>query len=298
MILCPICEGVGKQLLNPEMKDLTSYYLRCINCLSIFANSKATQSELIAHYSNYYTKSNLEIPEIAKKSLVKTVSTFSKYRTNVNTICDFGFGAGALLVAAQAEGWNCSGSEYSAEAISIAKLRGWDVHQGDLATGDLTGPFDVLTIIETLEHVQDPRKLLFEASVRLRSGGLLYGTTPNAGSINALVLKQDWSIMVFPEHPILLSKKALYNLLTDSGFGHISIKSRGINPYDLITKYRIKIKVGKGSKISDLGRVDFGYNLNSTFSKNLVMRVIKNLIMAILGKTNLGDSLEFSAIKI
>ena len=48
----------------------------------------------------------------------------------------------------------------------------------------------------------------------------------------------------------------------------------------------------------DLGRVDFGYNLNTTFSKNIIMRVLKNVIMALLGKTNIGDSLVFTAVKL
>ena len=298
LIPCPICGGIGRRITNLNLINSTRDYLRCIQCKSIFANSKATQSELVAHYASYYTKENLKIPLVAKKSLAKTVSTFSKFRTINNTICDLGFGAGALLDAAQADGWKCAGSEYSADAIAIGRSRGWDVHQGDLASGDLRGPYDVATIIETLEHVQDPRELIMSASARLRSGGLLYGTTPNAGSINAMVLKQEWSVITFPEHPILISKKALNELLIETGFRQISIKSRGINPYDLISKYRRKLKPGGSSTMPDLGRVDFGYNLNSTFSKNIIMRVLKNIIMTFLGKTNIGDSLVFTAIKI
>ena len=295
---CPICSGAGRRITNLDSINSIQDYLRCIQCKSIFANNKATQAELLAHYSSYYTKENLEIPLVAKNSLAKTVSTFSKFRTPNNTVCDLGYGAGALLEAAQADGWKCAGSEYSADAIAIGRLRGWDVHQGDLSSGDLRGPYDVVTIIETLEHVQDPRELLLSASARLRSGGLLYGTTPNAGSINALILKQEWSVITFPEHPILISKKALNGLLIETGFRQILVKSRGINPYDLFSKFRRKLNPGGRSNVPDLGRVDFGYNLNTTFSKNIIMRVLKNVIMALLGKTNIGDSLVFTAVKL
>jgi SAM-dependent methyltransferase len=295
---CPICSVGGIPLMKRDSMNPTPQYMSCIKCRSIFAARKATQGELFTHYSSYYTVENLHIPDIAKNSLVKTVSTFSKFRTSNNTICDIGFGAGALLEAAQALSWECAGSEYSADAIAIGRSRGWEVHQGDLTTGDLRGPFDVVTIVETLEHVQDPRELLMSASARIRSGGLLYGTTPNAGSINALLLKQKWSVITFPEHPILISKKALEGLLIETGFTNISIKSRGINPYDLISMFRNKLKQKEKSNKPDLGRVDFGYNLNSTFSKNLIMRTLKGLIMAFLGKTNIGDSLVFSAVKI
>ena len=296
-LLCPICGVEGMPFTKRISIKTTPQYLSCIKCKSIYANRKATQGELLAHYSTYYSTENLQIPDVAKNSLAKTVSTFSKFRTSNNTICDIGFGAGALLDAAEALSWECAGSEYSADAIAIGRTRGWAVHQGDLTLKDLPGPYDVVTIIETLEHVQDPRELLLSASVRIRSGGLLYGTTPNAGSINALLLKQEWSVITFPEHPILISKKALTRLLVETGFDDISIKSRGFNPYDLISKFRLSSKPGSSS-LPELGRVDFGYQLNSTFSRNSTMRLLKSLIMMILGKANIGDSLVFRAVKI
>ena len=44
--------------------------------------------------------------------------------------------------------------------------------------------------------------------------------------------------------------------------------------------------------------IDFGYKLNSTFSKNFCMRMLKSVIMAFLGRANIGDTLVFTAIKI
>jgi 2-polyprenyl-3-methyl-5-hydroxy-6-metoxy-1,4-benzoquinol methylase len=296
--ICPICTGPGNPLKESYLIGSDKQYLTCTICKSIFASRKATQEELLAHYSDYYSKENFEIPDVAKNSLVRTVSTFSKFRTSINAICDIGFGAGALLEAAQSFSWECSGSEYSADAIARGRSRGWKVHQGDLSSEDLCGPFDVVTIIETLEHVQDPIELLLCASVRLRSGGLLYGTTPNAGSINALILKQEWSVISYPEHPILISKKALKKLLTEAGFGDISVKSRGINPYDFISMSKRKFNSRVVSDKQDLGRVDYGYNLNSKFSRNLAGRILKNTVTFFLGKANIGDSLVFTAIKI
>lgn len=295
--VCPICAGLGSPLIENHLASSNQLYLICEGCKSIFASQKATQKELLAHYSIYYTEDNLVIPNVARESLAKTVSTFSKFRTSNNTICDIGFGAGALLEAAQAQSWECAGSEYSADAIALGRSKGWEVHHGDLTPSDLLGPYDVITIIETLEHVQNPRELLIRAAQRLRSGGLLYGTTPNAGSINASILKQGWSVITYPEHPILVSKKALKRLLAEAGFEDISVESRGLNPYDLISKFRSITNSGPRLNAPDLGRVDFGYNLNSTFTKSVLMRFLKNIIMVFLAKTNIGDSLVFTARK-
>lgn len=299
-ILCPICHGSGKSLTKWSFRKSNTFYLACINCKSFFASKKATQEELLTYYSTYYSQENLEVPEVARDSLAKTVLSFSKFRTSSNSICDLGFGAGALLDAAQAKNWKCVGSEYSSDAIAMGRSKGWEVHQGDLTPDALHGPYDVLTIIETLEHVQNPREFLACASARLRSGGLLYGTTPNSQSINSLVLKEEWSVISFPEHPVLISKKALTLLLKETGFRQISVKSSGLNPYDLIFKLRRRLKSKSSSETIgfDPGRVSFGYSLNSTFSRNLIMRIIKVVVMAILNKTNSGDSLVFKAVKI
>lgn len=297
---CPICSGAGKPIRQRNLMTPTKLYMICKKCKSFFASEKATKRELITYYASYYSEENLDIPIVVKNSLTKTVSTFSKFRTSNNSICDIGFGAGALLDAAQADGWNCFGSEFSAGAIAIGQSKGWGVHYGDLTSKDLRGPYDVVTIIETLEHVQDPKELLLGAAARLRRGGLLYGTTPNAGSINALILKQEWSVITFPEHPILISKKALNRLLIHAGFKDISIKSRGVNPYDLISKFKYMRNSTRACKSNQLNltRVDFGYKLNSTFSKNFCMRMLKSVIMAFLGRANIGDTLVFTAIKI
>ncbi len=275
-------------------------YLTCSKCRSIFASKKATGEELLAHYSNYYTQESLEVPEVARISLAKTVLTFHEFRTEVNTVCDLGFGAGALLDSAEANNWKCAGSEYSADAIAIGRSKGWEVHEGDLTPEALPGPFDVVTIIETLEHVQNPKDFLVSASARLRSGGMLYGTTPNSQSINASVLGHEWGLIAFPEHPILLSRRALKVLLKETGFRQVSVKSRGLNPYEVVFKFgsRFKRKSSVDAMGVDPGRVNFGYSLNSAFSKNIGMRILKAAVMVILDITNTGDSLVFKAVKI
>ena len=80
---CLICNGDGKRLTNSNLTVPSQDSLRCTTCKSIFAGS-ASQSELVDHYSNYYTKENLEIPTAVKNSLVRTVLTFSRFRTTEN----------------------------------------------------------------------------------------------------------------------------------------------------------------------------------------------------------------------
>ena len=202
-----------------------------------------------------------------------------------------------MLQIAQEAGWNCAGSEYSVDAVAKGRQCGWEVHLGDLTPGDLPGPFDVLTIVETLEHVQDPLQLLQQGLSRLRRGGLIYGTTPNSQSVNAYILRSHWSVITFPEHPVLLSRKALKTMLKELGFTQISVRSKGFNPYDLISKVSSKLFVNQVNDQDHFSRVEYGYRLNTNLSKNLVLRLFKFLVNLFLGLSNRGDSLIFTAVK-
>ena len=290
---CSMCNSVGESL-SRNFKANAAYF-RCPKCKCIYAKEIPSQDELIDYYSKYYGERDLEIPMVVRDTLHKTVEGFEEFRTEINCICDLGFGAGTLLKEAQNAGWLCAGTDYSPKAIAIGKENNWDVLEGDLGINDLTGPFDVVTIIETLEHVPDPRILIYQAAMRLRKGGLLYGTTPNSQSLNSRILQEEWSAIRYPEHPILLSKTALKDALEELGFNRISIKSRGFNPFDIFVKIRGRKTVNTSVHGHAIARISCGYRLNTTISKNSMLKVVKYFLNYILAITNYGDTLEFTA---
>ena len=290
---CPICSFESRR--GSKKRSNFSGYIPCYNCHSLYSVVIPTSKELFDYYLNYYDSSNLVIPQIALDSINRTVLSFDAYRTQSNSICDFGYGAGALLAASENHGWNCAGTEYSPSSIALGRERNWDVHEGDLTESDLMGPFDVITIVETIEHVIDPNNLLRQAHSRLRSGGMLYGTTPNSRSLNARILKSKWSVITFPEHPILFSVTGMSRILFENGFDVISIKTSGFNPFDLISVAKTKFR--KDSEVIDKGRVAFGYSLNQKMNRNRISKTFKSFSIKILNFFKIGDSLIFIARK-
>jgi 2-polyprenyl-3-methyl-5-hydroxy-6-metoxy-1,4-benzoquinol methylase len=294
--VCKVCGGVGS-VLHPILRiKQTTEYLKCRKCGCVFSKIIASEAELASYYDTYYSSENLKIPEHIRLSISKTVSTFSKFRSSENKLCDLGYGAGALLEIAEIDGWNCSGSEYSPDAIEIGKIRGWDVHQGELEIDDLPGPFDVITIVETLEHVQDPNDLISKASIRLRQGGLIYGTTPNGKSLNSFLLGTKWSVFSFPEHPILMSKKSIEILLVANGFTNIRVYSQGLNPHDLFREIKRLLSKESHSQ-SETSRVQYGYDLVQLFSANIFLTMFKKTVNYVLSLAGIGDTLVFRAVK-
>lgn len=97
-------------------------------------------------------------------------------------LLDGGCGAGALL-AELAQRGRAVGVDVSASAIALTRERGLEpIVQADLERLPLAaGAFDVVMLLDVLEHVRDDQQALNEAARVLRPGGLAIITLPALG---------------------------------------------------------------------------------------------------------------------
>jgi SAM-dependent methyltransferase len=107
--------------------------------------------------------------------------------------------------------------EPSAWLADRARERGIVVHTGTLPHPGLTPPYDVVTLVDVLEHVTDPRGLMGEVRGLLRPGGRLLVVTPDASSVAARVLGPRWWHRRIA-HVGYFSPSTLDILLSGSGF--------------------------------------------------------------------------------
>jgi 2-polyprenyl-6-hydroxyphenyl methylase/3-demethylubiquinone-9 3-methyltransferase len=108
---------------------------------------------------------------------------------------DVGCGAGFLANALAAEGHEVTGLDASAESLAVAarhdstKTVRYD--RGDaLALPYPRGSFDVVCAMDFLEHVEDPARVVAEASRVLRPGGLFFFHTFDRNALAWLVVIQ------------------------------------------------------------------------------------------------------------
>ena len=290
---CPICDSTRFAKLRFCKNPADPFWRRCKDCKSIYAKDIPDSRTIAEHYEGYYDGINLEIPEFVRSNLDKRIDSLNGYRTEANNILDIGFGAGIFLVAAQDQGWDCSGTEYSPDSIKIAVSKGWTVHKGDLNEGDLSGPFDVVAAIEVLEHVSNPGSIVNLAAQRLRKGGAFYGTTPNSQSINVKLLGENWSVLSYPEHQVLLNKKSIKLLFALENIEPKMLKSTGFNPIDIINLIRTLNVKNSSSTPSKINRVDGGYAINSVFESRKILSNFKRAVNQALTVLGIGDSLNF-----
>ena len=99
------------------------------------------------------------------------------------TALDVGCGAGLLTEPLARLGAKVAAIDAAPELIEVAKAHaagaGLAIDYHATAVEDLDGTFDLVTAMEVVEHVADPRAFLASLAARLAPGGLLILSTPN-----------------------------------------------------------------------------------------------------------------------
>lgn len=295
LTMCPICScSVFRNIKNgnPDFD-----YARCQSCSSVFSRVYISPEALTDYYEKYDKYYSSWTPPNVVQTISAWITSFEEYR-RLNRICDIGYGNGSLLKIANERGWSCSGNEFSDQSMEIGKENRWEIHRGPLGSGDLLGPFDVVTLIETVEHVLRPQSLINDAGARLRMGGVIFGTTPNCRSLNSLLLGGAWDIYEHPNHLVILSKKSLRMILELAGFSDIKIYSKGLNPYNFFKWLRNFGRQRSSASESGISRVELGIKIDTRLRSNFLGKSIKAIIQVLLRLTGLGDTLVFQASKI
>lgn len=136
------------------------------------------------------------------------------------TLLDVGSSFGHFLEASGGH-FRASGIELNARAVA------WSIEhfgvRNEVASlyelpATLPESFDVITAWDVIEHLDDPRRALAACRDRLRPGGWLFLSTPDAGAAIARLLGRRWHYQDPVQHVNLFSQTNLQRLLTESGF--------------------------------------------------------------------------------
>jgi len=286
---CPACHGFRQRLRG--QKDGHDVW-ECRRCGALFMPTASTSVALHELYDHYYERARFTTPATVIASLEVLVGSAERFRKTGRWL-DVGYGEGSLLNVAERHGWACHGSEVSPHALEYGRRRAWVVTPdpgGDVRFQD--GAFDVVTMIELLEHVPEPTRFLAHAARWLRPGGLLYVTTPNAGSLNRRVLGLSWSTVSPPEHLVLWTAVALRRALAPAGFVPFRVRTEGCNPSEILARLRPSRSSGR-----QVDRNQTALALSEAFSRSPLRRTIKAALNAGLSVSRLGDTIKVWAVR-
>jgi len=288
---CPICNEKLRVIQNFRM------YLECIKCKSLSTKFVYSESEIEDYYSSYVTDEVEEFRSVIRSRVSRKILELSSIN-NAKSMYDFGFGSGIFLQEASRLGLKCYGHEYSDGLVERGKSLGATVENSAQLYSEKSPKVDIFLLIETLEHLVQPRTVMTIAYNRLNVGGILYMTTPNATSLNRRLLRGSWSVLNPPEHITLFSAEGVRVLLQEIGFTQISISSSGFNPHDLIETLRKRLK-STDSHFSYDGtkRTETSRSLISLADRNLLLSLSFRLVDSLLRFFKIGDSLKIIARK-
>jgi len=124
----------------------------------------------------------------------KILDTALRLRQGIKSVLDIGASTGLMCLAAGEKGLDAVGVEPSRWAVDIAVGRhGVNVIEGVYPHPELVGrKFDLVTLVDVIEHVTDPVGLLKDAAGALTDDGLCVVVTPDVGSMAARIMGRRW----------------------------------------------------------------------------------------------------------
>jgi 2-polyprenyl-3-methyl-5-hydroxy-6-metoxy-1,4-benzoquinol methylase len=107
-------------------------------------------------------------------------------------LLDVGAGSGILVEQAMQMGYAAEGIEPSRWLQRRARELQLAVYLGTLPSPEITGPYDVVTLIDVIEHVARPVDLLKQVHEVVRPGGIVAAVTPDVASFAARIARRKW----------------------------------------------------------------------------------------------------------
>jgi SAM-dependent methyltransferase len=273
------------------MGSVNGYDIRaCTACGTCFTAQLPAADEA-KDYEDFYSQArDVPVPEFVLGRLEEIAAGFARYR-QANRWLDIGCGAGTLLRAAANCCWDVTGTEVAEAAVERLRSEGFNVLVGETHELDLPpAHFDVVSLIEVVEHVHDPESLLADAARFVRPGGALYLTTPHGRGVSARLLRMGWGAIAPPEHLQLFSIGGMQSMLSRVGLQPHSIRTTAVNPYEIAAALR-----SRGRRSIGASGTDASYQLNESLSTRRSGTVIKRVVNSALTATRLGDTLKVIA---
>ena len=226
---CPLCGGADisphLSIAYPGFPFTTS---RCASCGFIFMNPRFSDETIKAFYGEEYYCGKSAFSYIDERKSEKfgrhvwnaRLRTIGRCVKSGNFL-DIGASFGGFMRAAQSR-YTAWGIELSPYSGSYAKKEfGGRLHIGTLADHPFAhGSFSVITMIEVIEHLDDPAAAIRECFSLLSPGGLIVIQTADLDAWQAR--KEGASYHYFlPGHLSYFTEKSLSLALSRAGFGSI-----------------------------------------------------------------------------
>ena len=204
VLVCPACGGSTPQryLYSKNGCDI----LRCEACG--LGRSEAANFDPAAYYTEAYFSGQyadgyadyLATEPVLRRDFARTVEFIRRHAPGGRLI-ELGCAYGFFLDEAK-RFFEVSGIELANDAADHCRRAGLNVLAGgaDASTFARLGNFDVIVLLDVIEHLPDPRGTLALSARHLNPGGIIVLTTGDFASLYARLAGPRWRLMTPPQH--------------------------------------------------------------------------------------------------
>ncbi len=225
---CLFC-GVHEERLR--FRDDPYRVVECRRCGLVYVNPRLPSDRLHEMYQDEYWESDrakefgyaqyLSEAENYLRTYRRRATLVDGYKPTPGRVLDVGCAAGFFLKVMRDKGWSTAGIEIARPMIEYAEreLGLDDMHRGDLLTVDLPpASFDVVTLWDVVEHLEEPVRHLEVVHRLLKDDGVLVLETQDVSSRFARLMGRNWQHYKHEEHLYHFHPETLSRLLDLAGF--------------------------------------------------------------------------------
>jgi 2-polyprenyl-3-methyl-5-hydroxy-6-metoxy-1,4-benzoquinol methylase len=224
---CPACASIS----NKKCFVVNDYDIkRCFACGTMYVETLPTPEALASIYTDdsYY-----ELPVDSMQRInaenARRLSRIQKIKPKGHFL-DIGCAHGLLLDKAKQAGYETQGVEPTLANATVARRKGHAVFNGwlsDFVAQNVERRFDVITCLDVIEHIDDPKSFMQLAASLLADDGLMVVSTPNYSGVIAKLLGAKDPYMTPPEHITFFSIKGMRTISEACGLQVKSVQNFG-----------------------------------------------------------------------
>lgn len=232
---CPLCysnkvslylRATSSNSIYPSQIQVTDKYfghhgdiVKCRECQFTYIGKELYVNKIIKLYKYMTDEGYLQEEKERRLGFIRIIKIIERLRGGKSgKIFDSGCCTGGLLVEARRRGWKVYGVDPSEWACRVAKrVHGLTIYNETLELFNRKIRFDVITALDVIEHLKNPKFILNKIYKILNNDGIVCIVTPDYGSLMARLLRSYWWGIRLA-HLSYFNKQNITRLLRETGF--------------------------------------------------------------------------------